>query len=78
MIKSICDASDQFLCYLLEIVADSLENGDNWQSEKNQSGALIIRQVIKTLMTRSQEPGARSQEPGARSQEPACDIKIEQ
>ena len=67
MLENIEDMSDRMICHLLELVADSLEFGKNWQSEKNNSAALIIRSVIKILRARSQEPGARSQEPGARS-----------
>ena len=70
MLKDKEEFNDKMLCFTLEIVADSLETGMNWQSEKNRSAALIIRNMIKILLARSQEPGARSQEPGARSQEP--------
>jgi len=70
MLKDRDEFNDKMLCFTLEIVADSLETGMNWQSEKNRSAALIIRNMVKILLARSQEPGARSQEPGARSQEP--------
>ena len=68
MLKDRDEFNDKMLCFTLEIVADSLETGMNWQSEKNRSAALIIRNMVKILLARSQEPGARSQEPGARSQ----------
>ena len=58
------------IIYMLEIICDSLEHGDNWGIEKRKVTIMLIKKVITALEARSQKPEARSQKPEARSQKP--------